>query len=263
MKRRRLTELLVAHALTEGTSVGLALRQSGGPLAIAGAAKADAGQLLDALRTARITEGQALLAEAWPAAAVAALRRLDRLPDLRVKQAQLQEVLAYLFVVAGIQAAALALLSSAVVEEGYGAMGAGLGSALGWFPAVIVSLLALEAGLVAAASVVVWRPESVPGWGRARRRARGAALAAAMQEAGAPSELWRTATDAADESAPVLATEAELQLLFETALASEEAGHQRLLAGVRAVGLGLLAAVAAATTVAVYSLQAALAGIGG
>lgn len=258
MKRGRLTELLVAHAATEGTSVGVALRQSGGPAAIAGASQVDAGQLLAGLRTARVEAGLAQLAEAWPAAADAARRRLDRLPDLRVKQAQLQEVLAYLFLVAGLQLLAALAMSSPLLADVTTALGPPAEGGLRWLFVLAIVLSVVEVALVVASGLVSRRPGLVPGWGGARRRARGAALAAAMQEAGAPAGLQAQVLEAAGGIAPSFATAAELELVLETALASEQAGHARLIAWVRGAGLGALAAAAAITTVAVYQTIAGI-----
>ncbi len=256
MRRRRLTELLVGHALAEGSSVADALRHSGGAPAIAGAAEVDAGDLIAGLRTARVADELAELGAAWPAAVGPARRRLDRRPDLFVKKVQLLEMLAYLYLVAGIQALALVALTRRPLDVAIQNIDGVAPGGLAWLPSVLGGLVVVEFGLLAAGVATLWFPRLVPGWGRSRRRSTVAAMAAALDESKAPAPVRQRLLAAWGTARHHEGTAADLDVVLESAIATEAAAHQRLLTGVRGVGLGTLTAAALVTTWAVYRLIA-------
>lgn len=248
MNRRRLTVLLVGHALAEDTSAGTALRDAGISGGLAAAAEADAGRLGSALRATHLGPQLGPLAEAWPSAVRAADRRLRRIPSSLVVQAQLLQTLVYLLAIALLQAMVLQVLSDKVRPSFlYFDVGAADGK---WFMVELVRQLVLLGLplLFAAIVATVVLPPLVPKVAGPLRRARQAAVAAALIETGAPADVRRSFRGSTMDHATV----EDLDRVFEASLTRSERAQRRVVVFVRAAGLGSLSLTALLTTMAVY-----------
>ena len=255
MNQQRMRELLLGHALAEGRPGGDVLRTAGGPRVVEAAAELDAGRLAAGLTLAGIPEDEARLAQAWPASLRPAQRRLAGFPSRTAVQAQLVEVTSYLCLVALAQAGALFALHAKVLPAMSAMAAGGMGPAgrvVTWFGPAAGGLVILGPLLVAAAIVSIRFPTLTPTGERHRRRARHAAFAAALIEAGAPAGVRAELFDALRARPPRAATVAELDLVSADRLSRAAAAQRRLVALTRGVGLAALIAIATCATASVY-----------
>lgn len=200
----------------------------------------------------------------WPRAGLPGLRRLEALPTGVAFVAQLTQVLAYFVLVAVLQSLVLAVLRAKVLPVLDGVAGDfrnthGLLDVL----SITVSLLCLAAlplGLWLLAGASGWH--RLPGWGRELRRAKEAALAAALRETDAPEDARAAVHGTFRILRDPEAGTGELDELFYEAGAAAEAGLERFLAAARLVGLTLASLLALATLVAVYGTMARLPWLG-
>lgn len=247
-----MTTLLVGHALAEDTPAGAALREAGLAEDLGAAGEANAGRLGSALRGVHLGSHLQVLADAWPASVRAADRRLRRIPSSFVMQVQLVEVLLYLFLIVVLQFAATSVLTAKVGPAFlYGQVGS---ADEHWFLVELayeltrVMIPMLLAGLVAA----VLLPVLIPRVASPLRRAREAAMAAALVETGAPPEVRRIVAQGFRKGPPPEATVADLDRVFEASLTRSRQAQAQVVASVRTVGLAAVVFTALLTTMGVY-----------
>jgi hypothetical protein len=263
MNRRRLTELLVGHAVAEGSAVADALRVSRAPQARAAAAAVQAGNLKAGLLLAGLPPEQARLADLWPPALGPAQRRLRPIPSPLVSLAPTLATLGYLMVIGLLQAAVLSMLSIKVLPSMVEMTGfIGRAHVFDSMPLAEIGLQVLLGVLVLMFGVLAFAPHRVPGWGRHRIRAREAALGAALHEAGAPPEVWRAFASSLAALGSEHASQEELDGVMEQALGHAEASERWTTSILRGVGLGALGVVAFVTTVGIYQWLGLLAEMG-
>lgn len=259
MTPRRVTHLLVAHALAEGEPLGPLLRSLG---LIATAA--EAGRLGDSLRGLGIPADLAQLGERWPAAVRPALGRLARIPPALTLQVPLLQLVGYFVLIAVTQLGAL-WLSQLHVLPSLAAVGAD--PAMGDTDVVLRLYLLLDVVLLGSLALlfvgcvaVITRADSptFPGGGRHTLHAREAALAAALLDSGAPAEVRNDIASSFQVLRGVGPTAGELDLVFDHALERAGAARQRFVSLVRVVGLGILTLTALAATASMYVLVARL-----
>jgi hypothetical protein len=255
MRRDRLISLTVGHALAADAPLGPALRALGLTEA---AALADAGVLHEALRIAGLRGSLGELAGVFPAAVLPAARRLGLLPGVLGFQGPLLQLLVYLG--CGILGLRLGqrLLHAQVLPA--------LAEMTAQPPDDIASLstLAVLAAAVIGVPVVgalllsLAGSPRLPGWGRALRVAREAALAAALWESGAPATLRNrlSATFLDPEVAGRDAADADRRAAAALGLARHN--HARFVSAMRIAGLGALTLYAFATLAEIYGLLAQL-----
>lgn len=254
MKATRSRELLIGHALAEGTPVDAAIRGSGAPHRGADLLLVEAGRLAEGLRRMNIDEEDARLAAAWPAFLRPAQRRLATLPSPRGLQAQLLQVLVYLLGIVTVQAGLLGVLTAKVAPS-LAALGAEPG-AEGRFDLLLVCLAIAAPLLGVALLFVLAMPRRLPAWGRHMHRAEEACRAAALLESAAPAEARADAQRRFERLPAGFATVGELDLVRERAVADAFVAQARLVAGVRFVGLSLCVGVAAVATSTIYLILA-------
>ncbi len=255
MRRPRLQALSAGHALAEGSALGAALREVRRADA---AALAEAGDLAGALRRIGLEAQLVRLATAWPAGLLPALRRLRTLPSPFLFYAAFAQLVGYLGLILCAQALIVALLNTKVLppmaemaemaemQAPDNTAPAGTADLTWWLAGGVIGVPVLSGLVLASAS------PRVPGWGRQRQRAREAALAAALVEAGAPSEVFATFVRGFDVLRSPPNTLAELDLAQRHSAGAARGNHAAFLAVARLGGLGLLAAFAAAILVDVY-----------
>lgn len=254
-----MVELLAGHALAEGAPLGEALRWTRAPRAQAAAVEVEAGRLGAGLRLVRVPQEQVRLAAAWPEALRPAQKWLTRVPSRLILQIPLLQTMAYLLLVLTLQAGVVWLLEFRMLPGWMAIDRSRTFSSFGWLEPVRLALTCAVPLLMASMVLVAWVPERLLSWGKHLRRAREAALAAGLVEAGAPPEARREVFASFGGPVPEHATLAELELVLTCAVASAEASHQRIVTTVRAIGFGLLIAVAAAMTAGVYQFVAQMA----
>lgn len=256
MNRRRLAQLLVGHALAEGTPAGVVLRTSRGPGAAAAAAEVDAGHLRDGLVLAQLDPVLAALAAAWPTALRPAQRRLAAMPSRRLLQIPLLQTLSYLVLLSMLQAVVLELLDDKVLPAFLAMMP--------HVPPEHVAPVAAVRGVVVVALVVLpvligivqWAPIRVPGLGLHLLTAREAAIAAALDESGAPADVRAGVAASFRGLSPGHATAAELDRVAEQRVAAAVVAHQRVATAARVLGLGVLVVGALVITATLYQFVA-------
>lgn len=256
MNRFRMTQLLVGHALAEGTPAGEVMRRAGSRSTPPAGATVDAGWLAVGLRADGFPADLAELAGAWPEALRPALRRLGRLPSQLVLFVRMGETLAYLMLIAMLQALVLSVLGNKVVPVFYKmAEEADVHHAGAWLALVDGAgvLLGITLLIGPIALGLLWLPVRLPGWSRHLQRAREAALAAALEEADAPADARRAVLGRFRVLKPAHATSVELDLVFERSAAACLAAQRRLVAVIRGVGLGALCLVALLSAAGVYN----------
>ncbi len=254
MKPKRARQLLLGHALAEGTSVEAAIRESGAPFRGEDLLLAQAGRLEDALLRMGFDAPEARLAAAWPACLRPAQRRLASLPSPRGLQAQLLQVLVYVIWLLTAQAILLSVLVTKVVPT-LAAMETELGEVLGHVHLLdgLLAATSLSVPFLGAALLAILAlPRRLPAWGRQMVRAEEAARAAALLESGAPEDVRAAAWRGFRRLRGQFATAQELDLVLDRAIADATAAQARLVAVVRSVGLGLCVAVGAVTTGVIY-----------
>ncbi len=262
MRDLHIARLLAGHALAEERPLGPLLRALPSPRARRAAARAEAGDLADALDVLDLPADLVALATAWPGALRPAQRRLAAIPSTRLLQLPLVETLLYVGGLAGLQWMVF-LLVELKIEPTLHEMGVEMGHDLGvgqlmQFGLIPLGVLAAVVLVLLGILVGVPDPARLPGWGAHLRRAREAALAAALAEAGAPLEI-RTALAADFRRLRMFdGSAAELDLVATQALSDTSAAHQRLVAAVRVVGFSVLALVAVLITAGIYGAIALL-----
>lgn len=255
MRRDRLISLTVGQALAADAPVGPALRA----LDLAEAATlADAGALTEALRRAGLPAPLVVLATHFPPAVLPAARRLGLLPGAIRFQAPLLQLLFYLGLsTLGLQATqrvlhayVLPTFAEMTVQPVQSITSL---STLGALAALVLGAPVLGALLLSASG----SPRS-PGWGRALRVSREAALAAALWESGAPAPLRnRLAANFLDPEA-MGRNAADADRRATAALGLAHRSHARFVSAMRMGGLGALTLYAFGTLAEVYDFLAKL-----
>lgn len=253
MRARRAAQLQAGHALADGLPLGEVLRGMSPAWCQAAAVDFEAGRLRAGLGRIGLPEDLISLAERCPAALGPAQRRLGQLPTAGGFRVPMVASLGYLLVLSLFQVV-VALLITHRVEPAFAEMGLDAPLALApWVWVASPGVIALVVLCLLALSLTsVLLPGRLGGWGVHLQRAREACLAAAVVEAGAPVGVQRqlAAGFRAFDAAPLGLL--ELEATVAVAVAEAVRRHQRAVAGVRLVGTGVLALVAAVMTAAIY-----------
>ena len=252
MDRRRLAQLLVGHALADGVPVGPVLRNSRGPKARAAAAEVEAGRLRAGLVLADLAPDLADVAEAWPAALRPAQTRLADLPSRRLLQLPLLKTLGYLLLLVTVQAVAMSMIDGKVLPTLIGLLPQNPIEQLALLGVIRGALVVAVLGLPAVIALTLWAPIRLPGVGPHLLRAREAAIAAALVDAGATADVQVRVFGTFRALSPGGATADELTQVVEDSVARARVAHRRIVTAVRTLGLGLLVLGAAAITITIY-----------
>lgn len=221
------------------------------------------GHLENALRELQLDPALARVCAAWPKAGKPALARFDALPSRVRFTTQLSQTLAYLAVVLLVELTVTGLLRSKVflVIETMGR---------DFHVSGMLDVVAVAQGLVFLLLVpflawvllgaVGW--DRLPGWARQLRRAKEAALGAALADSGAPEDVRAAAhRDFRTLHEPGLGA-LELDELYFESKAGAEAALERFLVAVRVVGFSLLTLLALGLLLGVYGSLARFAWLG-
>lgn len=258
MRAERAAVLLTASALSRDLSMSAALRALSSAPAHRAAAAIDAGKLAEGLGHLRLDPGLAALAVRWPKALGPALRRFDRLPAVNHFRLHLAETLGYFFVVLMVQLAANAVLALKVLPT-FSKMDPSvvLWLDLPQLAVELVTLLLIPLGLWVTMGASGWA--RLPGWGRHLARAREAAQAAALVEAGAPDDVRAEVTKRFGVLRSPSASPLDLDAQFEGACVDAERALQRFLIAIRVAGFTLLTLLALAMVLSVFATLSRLA----
>ncbi|MFT5680315.1 MAG: hypothetical protein ACI8RZ_001221 [Myxococcota bacterium] len=246
-----MTTLLVGHALADGTPLGPTLRELGASEA---AREAEAGQLDGSLRRLGFSEELQVMARLWPAALQPARVRLSALPTALIFQLPMAQTLGYLALIGLLQGFSLLLLFEKILPQ-LQELGVENGAELRALTMAPAGLLLLAAGISAG---LLLSARHRAGWRGHYDRARQAALAAGMAEAGAPLAVRQTldetltALDSAGANVP------ELDQVTTQSLALAEQAHRREVAVVRLVGIGGLMLIGLAVLSSIYRTLSAI-----
>ena len=245
MNRRRLSALLVGHALSDGVPIGPVLRESRGPGATGAAAHVDAGRLVEGLTQAEFPADLVALGVAWPQAMRGAQRRITALPAGRVLAAPLIQTLLYGMLIATAQGITMAQLDRVALPalQAVGFLSPGADLPLLTLARVAIPVLLFVFPL--AILVCVWAPRWLPVVGGHLRTARRRAIAAAVAESSAPA-LVRATLDVP------AGTPQELDAATASHVAGAEVAMARLVAVARLAVFGAVTGVAGVITFAIY-----------
>lgn len=253
--------VLVADALERGLPIDDGLSSVRGIPRIEVAAKR--GDVSEVLKRLSVDELLIQVAQLWPRAFAPALRRCEALPGSARFSVHVLQTASYVFFLALVQVAIGAVLTKKVYPV-LEAMGRDYGTP----SALAVSMTTAAVFALGMVPLVVWLAagatgwERLPGWGRELRRAKEAAIAAAVLESQPPDDVRLQFYARVKWLGDATLDPVDLSLLAEQAAVDAERALARFLTAARFVSLGLLTLNAFGMLASVYVTLAHLSGVG-